>query len=801
MIMKNRLLLIGWLLAGNLLATPSIHEALKNPSIVTVLQLNGTADEAKLLTKNASKFTSLNAVFISGISDSILAEQDFIAVASCVGVNKVSISNCGISHLSGAIKMLVSVNEMEISDCKNLEAGSVFTSLAGMPSLKSVSYATAKLTRIPKSFVLMRGLQKISIHNTDLSLADGYALNNSTRKSLTTKESLQLGFGETSLVLEYSCFDKISAIEHIGIMRDMLQGAAGMNDEMILPQRPSAFTRENPLVKPPISGLDIFKNVYSTNSKTGGLIEYPSGTKILIPGNAFVDANGNAVNGNVTIDYREFRDPVDILVSGIPMVYDSAGQKGDFQSEGMFELNASVNGKEVFLAPGKKVDLEFSVVDTASTYNFYRLDPNAGWVYQNTTGKVETKDVPVTAPTTRSAGNSNLVYSAAASDFLWRTRSSYRKKPSLRDTTSFERIYQDTDYFYTTNQKEITKLSGKKEFKTATRWRMERAGYSKGTFCFYLTNHYKSTVYRGNNPEMSVYRNVMWKLNDKLDKKTLRSLKSASSGVNDLRIKYEGDSVFSIEIKSPDGFATISATPVYTVYGGERKAISERRCRQMDKQYNKILQGRKRGFTNAIRHRVYMNSRWEIRLHQDSLKQWAREKKDMNATELSMDFPSWVNYAKRNAGFNPNPGALSEEASTQSGAVYQALSILKFGVYNCDQIRRINNPVQVYALAYSPDNIPQNASQLFIIEKNRNQVFSYSGFAGDPIQIAFGKFVENKMIVVNADGSVAMTDEKQFREGKQTPQGNTRYESVRMSDKPVTTQELREFIYPEKEQQ
>ncbi|HET6990817.1 MAG TPA: hypothetical protein VFJ43_05810, partial [Bacteroidia bacterium] len=403
-----------------------------------------------------------------------------------------------------------------------------------------------------------------------------------------------------------------------------------------------------------------------------------------------------------------------------------------------------------------------------------------------------------TVSATQSAGNPSMVFSTAASDFLWRTRSSYKKKPGLGDTTSFTRIYNDTDYFYTTKRTDLAELPEKKEFKSATRWRMEKAGYAKGTYCFYLTNRYKNSYHGSNNPEMSIYRNVIWKLNDKLDKKTLRNLKSASSGVNDLRVTYEGDSTFSIELKLPDGFATISATPVYVSYGGGHKAISARRCKQMDRQYTKMLQNRKKGFTNAINHRVYMNSSWNFRLHQDSLKQWMKEKKSMTATELSMDFASWVDYAKKNAGFNPNAGTFSPEASAQSGAVYQALSVMKFGVYNCDQIRRINNPVQVFALAYTPDNIPQNASQMFVIEKNRNQVFSYTGFAGDPLQIAFGKDEQNKLIVVNADGSVAMTDVEQFNARKQTPQGNTRFESVKMSDKPVSTQELREFIYPEK---
>lgn len=42
----------------------------------------------------------------------------------------------------------------------------------------------------------------------------------------------------------------------------------------------------------------------------------------------------------VKITYREFADPIDFFVSGIPMEYDSAGRKYNFESSGMCEINA-----------------------------------------------------------------------------------------------------------------------------------------------------------------------------------------------------------------------------------------------------------------------------------------------------------------------------------------------------------------------------------------------------------------------------------------------------------------------------
>lgn len=99
-----------------------------------------------------------------------------------------------------------------------------------------------------------------------------------------------------------------------------------------------------------------------------------SGTRIYIPGNSLVDHDGNAVTGPVTYTYKEWRNPVDFLMSGIPMDYPHAFSGQHFQSAGMFELRAFQDGKEVFLAPGRSASLKFAVADTATGYALYAYD-------------------------------------------------------------------------------------------------------------------------------------------------------------------------------------------------------------------------------------------------------------------------------------------------------------------------------------------------------------------------------------------------------------------------------------------
>ncbi|HRD40305.1 MAG TPA: hypothetical protein PLC65_16880, partial [Bacteroidia bacterium] len=78
-------------------------------------------------------------------------------------------------------------------------------------------------------------------------------------------------------------------------------------------------------------------------------------SKIKVPQNAFVNKAGPDIIGDVEIQYREMHDQADIIASGIPMTYDSAGTKYHFESAGMFDIKASQNGEQVFLKHGKQI--------------------------------------------------------------------------------------------------------------------------------------------------------------------------------------------------------------------------------------------------------------------------------------------------------------------------------------------------------------------------------------------------------------------------------------------------------------
>ena len=101
-----------------------------------------------------------------------------------------------------------------------------------------------------------------------------------------------------------------------------------------------AITTTARFVQPPIPEVNVPYQDYSVEAEKGDTLLYESGSILVFPSNSFVDKNGNLVKGKVKVKYREFSNPIDFFFSGIPMNYDSAGTKYNFESSGMCEILA-----------------------------------------------------------------------------------------------------------------------------------------------------------------------------------------------------------------------------------------------------------------------------------------------------------------------------------------------------------------------------------------------------------------------------------------------------------------------------
>ncbi len=141
------------------------------------------------------------------------------------------------------------------------------------------------------------------------------------------------------------------------------------------------------MINPPFENKNvavtgISKTIKATENQT---VAFDNGTKIVVKANSFVDANGKPVSSDVELKFREFYKASDIIASGISMQYDSAGVTYDFQSAGMFEINATSGNQQVFLASNANVDVQMASFTEGNDYGFYYLDTATNnWAFMGT---------------------------------------------------------------------------------------------------------------------------------------------------------------------------------------------------------------------------------------------------------------------------------------------------------------------------------------------------------------------------------------------------------------------------------
>ncbi|HTB08019.1 MAG TPA: hypothetical protein VK806_13800, partial [Bacteroidia bacterium] len=142
-------------------------------------------------------------------------------------------------------------------------------------------------------------------------------------------------------------------------------------------------THDTPFIHPPIHGVDVPFKTYSVDAGKGATLSY-KGSKVIIPAGIFCDDKGKDVTGKVNIKYREFHNPIDFFLSGIPMTYDSAGKQYTFESAGMADIRGEKDGMPVMIKSGKSLKIEMVATQKGGHYNLYSLDTsNRKWVFQS----------------------------------------------------------------------------------------------------------------------------------------------------------------------------------------------------------------------------------------------------------------------------------------------------------------------------------------------------------------------------------------------------------------------------------
>lgn len=155
------------------------------------------------------------------------------------------------------------------------------------------------------------------------------------------------------------------------------------------------ITNTNLITNPPISDLEIPYQKFEIDPTQPNVLQSTLGATINIPANAFLDIDGNVIKDKVEISFREFYNPLDFYLAGIPMNYTDEGEEKVFESAGMVEINANSNKKELFVNPDNKIKVELLSFTKSPDFNLYDLDKKTGqWINKgkdiiNSTSEVE----------------------------------------------------------------------------------------------------------------------------------------------------------------------------------------------------------------------------------------------------------------------------------------------------------------------------------------------------------------------------------------------------------------------------
>ena len=154
-----------------------------------------------------------------------------------------------------------------------------------------------------------------------------------------------------------------------------------------------SVSKKRSAVKPPMPKLNVPYEIYTYDAATGDTLFTNNGSILIFPPNAVLDNNGKVVTGKVEIRTREFNDPLDYYMAGIPMKYDSAGVKYTFVSSGMIDIKAYQNGTLLKVNPNAKPQLNLVSTNKDKNTNLYVLDTVTGqWINK---GKDEVNNVQV----------------------------------------------------------------------------------------------------------------------------------------------------------------------------------------------------------------------------------------------------------------------------------------------------------------------------------------------------------------------------------------------------------------------
>jgi hypothetical protein len=711
------------------------------------------SEDLKLFGEKSKLLAQLEKIELSGAADSVAWQSLFSTIATHPTVKSLTFYNNQLSELPAGYELCAALEQISIEENDDLDYSRLLLQLQQMRDLKELQLELYTINDLPASFE--KDLTNISF----LTLIN--------KDEFISENDMEISIVPEPVMFDYSTERAIGG--NLKIRYIALAGKIDNDEAKTLSERfdgkrnysttnqAFALSPKYNFVKPPIEGLDVEKQLYTINPQIENILLYPSGTKILIPANSFVDKNGSIVTGTVTVSYREFRDAADFLVSGIPMKYDSAGSVGNFESAGMFEITANDRNDMLDLAPGKEVKLNFASTSVDSTYNFYSFNDETGnWEFKNRPSTVTS----ATEIKFKMLSNAYSYYRALMNGGI-----------PYRDSTSFAKRFEDMSYRYTTHKSHGERhhyySKGKNLSKPlSTLVKITRVKRTKNNDILFKLRFLNSA-----HPELNEFNNCYFALDEEIPVTEFKKKFMFKKGYNDVRVLADG-STLELKLKDENKISSLKAHLV--IINNENKVEDAKDQRARQKRYQRRLARREKEFAKMLRAKrqnerpLYLTD--PVKKSQIAFE---RCKPMMSQEEQRMTIKEWLSYYDQVIANeqqllkeqNLMANLELDKAEASASNLVQSLSINGMGIYNCDQIQRLQQPVEIFASYRTNDNKKLKAKATYIIDKTTNAVMQYDGYMGyGPSKIAFSnsKSAQNILIAVR-DNRICLFSTEDFK--------------------------------------
>lgn len=128
-------------------------------------------------------------------------------------------------------------------------------------------------------------------------------------------------------------------------------------------------------IKAPFKNVALNSTTKMINPAEAQVVKFDKGFSVEVPQNAFKDADGNLITEPVELSVKKFNNSASIISSGIPMkVTDENGEEQQMESAGMFDIRGKSNGKDVFVADGKTLNIITKSSISGNDYDAYYFE-------------------------------------------------------------------------------------------------------------------------------------------------------------------------------------------------------------------------------------------------------------------------------------------------------------------------------------------------------------------------------------------------------------------------------------------